>query len=678
MYMPVCSIESRSTPLTTNFFRVTRLLLVLCGVLAAQAAFSQTLVSITVTQIYDTSTSSSLGVAAQRQFTATGNYSDGSQQYLTQEVAWTSENTAVATVTPTMGLVTAVAPGTVNIDATLSGITGKSSLTTINRNLTAIAVTPVNWAMQVGKTQQYSATAEYGNGTMQNATGATWTSSNTAVATVSASGLVTAVGAGVTSITADFTGKGSTTLSVSATALPNLGNWSAPQNAGTTAINAALLNTGNVLFWEYPDGRSGGPSPADLWNPITNTLTDLTVPWPYDVFCSATSFLPNGTLLVDGGTDDAQYPSDSGIPNGTLFNPSTSGWSQGAAMTYPRWYPTTVELASGQILAASGAAHDGVTIQQVLEVYNPTKNTWTALPSSADIPRPIDLYPLLITLGNGNVFYPAPRQNSIEFNTKTNVWTSVANLNFGTRYHAAAVLEPGTQTVMIVGGATTDTGGGTGPTNTTETINLTAATPAWAYGTPMNIARYNHNLLFLADGTLMAIGGDQSGHYSSPIYQPELYSFGTKKWTLLPAQAAIRAYHSTALLLPDGRVVSAGSDAGTPLDGTYEIYSPAYLSNGPRPVITTAPTSIVYKQVFTIDTPQAATIKKVAILRPGATTHAVHMDDYRYVPLKFTVGTGQLTVTAPANANLAPPGYYMIVILNAKGVPSVMPFVLVN
>jgi len=74
----------------------------------------------------------------------------------------------------------------------------------------------------------------------------------------------------------------------------------------------------------------------------------------------------------------------------------------------------------------------------------------------------------------------------------------------------------------------------------------------------------------------------------------------------------------------------------------------------------------------------AATIKKVAILRPGATTHAVHMDDYRYVPLKFTVGTGQLTVTAPANANLAPPGYYMLVILNAKGVPSVMPFVLVN
>src|SRR5580704_3851131 len=158
MYMPVCSMESRSTLLTANLFRVARVMLVLCGVLAAQAAFGQSLVSITVTQIYDTSTSSSLGVAAQRQFTATGNYSDGSTQYLTQQVAWTSENTSLATVTPTMGLVTAVAPGTVNIDATLSGVTGKSSLTVVARHLTGIAITPARLAMQLGKSQQAFAT----------------------------------------------------------------------------------------------------------------------------------------------------------------------------------------------------------------------------------------------------------------------------------------------------------------------------------------------------------------------------------------------------------------------------------------------------------------------------------------------------------------------------------------
>jgi Domain of unknown function (DUF1929)/Glyoxal oxidase N-terminus/Bacterial Ig-like domain (group 2) len=678
--MPICPLQSRRTVPAANISRCARLLLVLCAVLAGQAAFGQTLVSITVTQIYDTQSSSSLGVAAVRQFTATGNYSDGTQQYLTQQVAWSSENTGLATVSPTMGLVTAVAPGTLNIDATLSGITGKSSLTVIARNLTAVAITPVNWAMKVGTSQQFSATAEYGDGTMQNVTGsATWSSSTPTVATVSSSGSVTAVGVGTSMIAASYSpGKGSTTLTVSTTAPPNLGVWSAPQSSGTTAINTALLNTGKVLFFAYPNGRSGGPSPAYLWDPIANMLTDLTIPWPIDIFCSALSFLPDGRLLVDGGTDDGQNPSDSGIANGTLFDPSTNLWSQGAAMTYPRWYPTTVVLPNGTVLAASGAAHDGVTIQQALETYDPTTNAWTVLPTSANIPRPIDLYPLLITLGNGNVFYAAPRQNSIELNLRTNVWSSVANMNFGTRYHAAAVLEPGTQNVMVVGGATTDTGGGSGPTNTTEIINLAAATPAWMYGTPLNIARYNHNLLFLADGSLLVVGGDQSQHYTSPVYQPELYNFTTKKWTLLPAQNAVRAYHSTAVLLPDGRVVSAGSDAGTPLDGTYEIYSPAYLSNGPRPTITSSPSSITYKQQFTIVTPQAAVIKKVAILRPGSTTHAVHMDDYRYVPLKFTVGSGQITVTAPANANLAPPGYYMLVILNAKGIPSVMPFVQVQ
>lgn len=674
--MPICSLESRRTLLTARLSRFARLLLVLSTALAAQAAFGQTLVSITVTQIYDTSGSSSLGVAAVRQFTATGNYSDGTQQYLTQQVAWTSENTGVATVSSAMGLVAAVAPGTVNIDAALNGITGKSSLTVIARNLTAIAITPVNWAMKAGKSQQFSATAEYGDGTMQDVTAsAAWSSSTATVATVSSSGLVTAVGAGTTTITANYTGKGSTTLTVSTTAPPNLGVWGAPQSSGTTAINTALLNTGKVLFFAYPNGRSGGPSPAYLWDPIANTLTDLTIPWPIDIFCSGLSFLPDGRLLVDGGTDDGQNPSDSGIANGTLFDPSTNLWSQGAAMTYPRWYPTTVVLPKGTVLAASGAAHDGVTIQQALETYDPTTNAWTVLPTSANIPRPIDLYPLLITLQNGNVFYAAPRQNSIELNLKTNVWSSVANMNFGTRYHAAAVLEPNGQQVMVVGGAATDTGGGASPTNTTETINPAAATPVWTYGTPLNIARYNHNLLYLPDGTLLVVGGDQSQHYTSPVYQPELYNFTTKKWTLLPAQNAIRAYHSTAVLLPDGRVVSAGSDAGTPLDGTYEIYSPAYLSNGPRPTITSSPSSINYKQQFTIVTPQAASIKKVAILRPGSTTHAVHMDDHRYVPLKFTVGSGQLTVTAPANANLAPPGYYMLVVLNAKGVPSVMPFV---
>jgi hypothetical protein len=677
MYMPVFSLDSRRTTLTANLSRCARFLLVLLAAHAVPAAFGQTLQSITVTQIYDLNVSSSLGVAALRQFTATGNYSDGSTQYLTQQVAWTSENTSIATVTPTMGLVTAVAPGTVNIDATLNGVSGKSSLTVLARRLTGIAITPTKLAMQLGKSQQAYATAEYGNATIQEVTeSAVWSSSAPSVATVSSTGLVTAVAAGTATITAtDGPVKGSSLLTVSTAAPLNLGSWSAPQSLGMLAIHAALLNTGKVLFWGYPVGRVGGPSPARLVDPIANTVTDVTIPWPIDIFCSALSFLPNGTLLVDGGTDDAQFPSDSGIANTTFFDPATNLWSQGPAMNYTRWYPSTLAMPNGTVLAASGTDQDGVTVQLALETYSPTTKAWTVLPTSANIPRPIDLYPLLFALGNGNVFYAAPRQNSIELNTKTNVWSPVASMNFGKRYHAAAVLEPGIQTVMIVGGAASDTGGGASPTNTTETINLTASAPAWTYGPPMNIARYNENLLYLADSTLLVLGGNQSSHYVAPVYQPELYNFATGTWTLLPAQSGLRAYHSTALLLPDGRVISAGSDSGAPLENSYEIYSPAYLTKGARPTITSSPSSIAYGQQFAIVTPNAASIKKVALLRPGATTHADHMDDHRYVTLKFTAGSGQITVSAPANINLAPPGYYMLAVLNASGVPAVMPFV---
>jgi hypothetical protein len=649
-------------------------------IVSAPCVSAQTLQSITITQIYDHSVSINLGVGVLRQFTATGNYSDGSTQYLTQQATWTSANTAIATVTSTMGLVTAVSPGTVNISATLSGITGSASLTVVPTQLTGLAITPsTGWSLLVGKELQFSATAEYGDATISNVTStAAWSSSNPAVATVNTQGLVVAVAAGTTTITASSGGqKGTMILTVTTTAPPNVGLWSAPQSLGMLAIHAALLDTGKVLFWGYPVGRVGGPSPARVYDPIANTLTDVTVPWPIDIFCSALSILPNGTVLVDGGTDDAQYPADSGIPNTSFFNPTTNIWSTGPAMTYARWYPTTLELSTGNILAVSGAAQNGTTIESELETYNPITNTWTVLPSSANIAPPIDLYPLLIELGNGNVFYPAPRPNSTELNIKTNTWSAVATMNFGTRDHAAAVLEPGGQQVMIVGGAGNDNGGGGDPTNTTETINLSSTTPAWVYGAPMNIARFNHNLLYLPDSTLMVIGGDQNQHYSSPVFQPELYSFTTGKWTLLPPQNAVRAYHSTALLLPDGRVISAGSDSGTQLENTFEIYSPAYLSNGARPTITSSPSTVTYGKQFTVVTPQAASISKVALLRPGATTHAVHMDDNRYVPLTFTAGSGQLTVTAPL-ANQAPPGYYMLVILNGKGVPSVMPFVKVQ
>src|SRR5208282_3455019 len=127
---------------------------------------------------------------------------------------------------------------------------------------------------------------------------------------------------------------------------------------------------------------------------------------------------------------------------------------------------------------------------------------------------------------------------------------------------------------------------GADPTNTTEIIDFSSATPAWSYATPMNIARYNANLVYLADGTLLTVGGNQNSSYEQPVEQPELYNPTIGQWTLMAPQVGQRGYHSTAVLLPDGRVISAGSDSKQPLENTYEIYSPPYLFNGPRPTIT--------------------------------------------------------------------------------------------
>jgi len=141
----------------------------------------------------------------------------------------------------------------------------------------------------------------------------------------------------------------------------------------------------------------------------------------------------------------------------------------------------------------------------------------------------------------------------------------------------------------------------------------------------------------------------------------------------MAAQAVQRTYHSTAVLLPDGRVLSSGSDDLGSMQQTYEIFSPPYMFASARPVITSAPASLTYGAQFNIVTPDAASIARVALVRPGATTHADDFDQ-RYVALKFGIRSGQLTTTAPPSGNYAPPGNYMLVIVNSRGIPSVMPF----
>jgi hypothetical protein len=144
----------------------------------------------------------------------------------------------------------------------------------------------------------------------------------------------------------------------------------------------------------------------------------------------------------------------------------------------------------------------------------------------------------------------------------------------------------------------------------------------------------------------------------------------------MAAQAAPRIYHSTAVLLPDGRVLSAGQNDGT-FQTTAEIYSPPYLFRGSRPTIASAPQRVRYDTSFSIETPDAAEIARIALVRPGSVTHSVNFDQ-RYVELEFTTGTGTLSARAPRTSSIAPPGVYMLFVIDVDGTPSVASWVKVG
>jgi hypothetical protein len=187
-------------------------------------------------------------------------------------------------------------------------------------------------------------------------------------------------------------------------------------------------------------------------------------------------------------------------------------------------------------------------------------------------------------------------------------------------------------------------------------------------------------MTILPTGNVLAFGGGTVRDGIDPtkaVYAAEEWDPATETWTTVASMATPRLYHSTSLLLPDGRVLMAGGGRNYLNNADFpsaEIYSPSYLFKGARPTITSAPPLAKYGSQMLVQTPDGANIASVALVRPGSVTHNVDMDQ-RYVPLAFQQTAGGLTVQAPADANLAPPGNYMLFIVDANGVPSVASFV---
>jgi hypothetical protein len=458
------------------------------------------------------------------------------------------------------------------------------------------------------------------------------------------------------------------------------GSWTTLANGSPiNPVHVALLHTGKVLIvsgsGNYPTNRV---LTAGLWDPVTQLVT--TVPIAWDMFCNGMAILPDGRVLIVGGT--LQYDPFFGEPRAAVFTPATSRFTDVAPMADGRWYPTVTALPDGRMMAVSGLDKRG-GFNLTTEIYDPGANTWTVVTPQA-YPN-LDLYPRQHLLPDGRVFESSFNDNTQAWSPVTKTWSFVARTRLEKpRVYGTSVLLPLVPPaykprVLILGGDTRP-----GITATTETIDLSAANPQWTPGPPMLAPRMDLNATLLPNGQVLVSGGSSvSEEAAAAVLQSELYDPDGNRLIRAAHMALPRLYHSNTILLADGRVLALG---GNPFRGQYEgrieIYEPPYLFNACgepalRPRIRTireAPGVVRYGTKFTIEmatVPEA--IQTVVLVRPGSATHAFDMEQ-RLIRLSSVVVNGALSVTAPPDPRIAPPGYYLVFVLDANGVPSVGEF----
>jgi hypothetical protein len=443
-----------------------------------------------------------------------------------------------------------------------------------------------------------------------------------------------------------------------------VGRWSPVVNLPAVAVNLILLPNDRVMF--YQDGPT-----ATIWNYVQNTFTS--VPTSVDLFCSGHALLSDGRILVVGGFGGGG--SNFGIANAEVFDPTAKTWTPVPDMAYKRWYPTATTLPDGRILVMAGWQTSAHTNAGISEIYDPVTNSWTKLTNANN---PFETYPFVYVLPDGRLIHIGGSEYATDtdiLDFVTNTWSVLdSNIVDG---GSATMYTPGK---FMKAGSAADSQFVGPSSNTTFVLDMTRPSPAWRPAPSMAYARSFLNLTMLPDGSVLATGGEtdkDGGKIANAVYASELWSPQSQTWSTMASMSTPREYHGTALLLPDGRVLVSGMGAdfgNVPDQKNAEFFSPPYLFKGSRPAISQAPSQIQYGSNFFVGTPDDQSIGSVVLIRTGAVTHFFDQNA-RFVPLNFIPTTGGLTVTAPANGNLAPPGIYMLFIVNSAGVPSIGSFI---
>lgn len=466
---------------------------------------------------------------------------------------------------------------------------------------------------------------------------------------------------------------------------------------------------------------------ADHPEPIEELPLDV-VP-DTDVFCGGQAFLADGRLLTAGGTfgwatshEGIHQPHYDGDRACWIYLPRAKAWAPAKDLGFQpgsttmgggRWYPTLVTLENGEVFAVGGhpAADDAYPTNvaekrhnnNTPERYSPGADSWALM--TADITAPpgevTDSYPRFHLLPDGRLFSDTAGQDSGNggitkkriFDPYGGTWTGpdvggLATLTgqYDRGSEATSVLLPllpPTYRTRILACNSGD------PTAFRIDVD---GTPSWVATPPRNgsaAGRYRANACatLLPTGQVLVTGGwpgnAQADDVDAATLEPELYTPGIdwaagdfsdtsdEEWVTIPEPAPNRrGYHSTALLLPDGRVWHGGSTTtAEPLNKEIDLFAPDYVEMAGRPVISSAPTNIGYSMGFTVDTPQANQITRVALMRCGSITHGFNTDQ-RYVGLSFSVSdANSLSVVSPPDGRIAPPGYYLLWLIDEAGRP---------
>ena len=463
-------------------------------------------------------------------------------------------------------------------------------------------------------------------------------------------------------------------------AFRNVGSWSAARTWPEVAIHAALTPDGRVMtFGTDANGAQGAQFNYSVWDPASDEHLVLPNTTPTDIFCSAQILLPgNGDLLLAGGDirgrqvtnpDTGGIRVNWGVDDVNRYHFQSRTLTRDTPMRSARWYASVLTLPDGRVFTAGGVDGQGRAVGSP-EVYDPATGTWTSLPGITTL---WESYPRTFLAPSGDIIaVRGTVVNRIDIGGSGSM-TPVATLPSATDWRVPAV-EYATGKLLVV-----RQGGGV------SLIDLNGATPTVTEGAGVGPRRDWASLTVLPDGQVLLTGGglDNRGganlSLGSSIWNP-----ATGAWTEVAPAAKSREYHSVALLLPDGRVLSAGGGAPGPvLQLNGEVYTPPSLYDAAgnlaaRPAIASAPATMTPGATpYRFRMGSADPVTRVTMVRAGSVTHAFNFDQ-SFVALAHVQQGDEIAIGIDHASTVLRPGYYLLYAFNAQGVPSVAHIVRVD